>query len=197
MEIILASQSPRRKELLKRLGRNFKVIVSDVDEDIEESDAETLVEELSFRKAMSVMDELIGADKEKDYLVIGADTVVCAKEKILGKPATREEAFEMIKGIQGNSHYVFTGVSVIYFWKETKRIMRSSFVEGTSVSVFPMSDDEINEYVQTGDCMDKAGAYGIQGEFGKYVEMIHGDYNNVVGLPIGRLNQVIKGLLKK
>ncbi len=196
MKIVLASQSPRRKELLGRLGIDFEIITSDVDENIDETDAETLVEELSFRKAMDITERLVSENPEQDYLVIGADTVVAVEEEVMGKPATRDEAFAMIQNIQGSSHFVFTGVTVMLFRKETQRIMRSSFVEGTQVTVFPMSEEEIWEYVDTGDCMDKAGAYGIQGEFGKYVEMIYGDYNNVVGLPIGRLNQVLKGLIK-
>ncbi len=195
MEIILASQSPRREELLKRLGVDFKIITSSVDENIEEENAEALVEELSFRKSIDVMNRLVQEDGTKDYLVIGADTVVAVNDVVLGKPATREEAFEMIDSIQGSSHFVFTGVTVTCYKNETGRIMRTSFVEGTEVTVFPMTEEEIWEYIDTGDCMDKAGAYGIQGEFGKYVEKIYGDYNNVVGLPIAKLYQVIKGLI--
>ncbi|MCR5737480.1 MAG: Maf family protein [Eubacterium sp.] len=197
MEIILASQSPRREELLKRLGVDFKIITSSVDENIEEENAEALVEELSFRKSIAVMDRLVQEDGTKDYLVIGADTVVAVNDVVLGKPATKEEAFEMIDSIQGSSHFVFTGVTVNCYKNETGRIMRTSFVEGTQVTVFPMTEEEIWEYIDTGDCMDKAGAYGIQGEFGKFVEMIYGDYNNVVGLPLARLYQVIKGMIKE
>ena len=196
MNIILASKSPRRKELLERLGLDFEIVVSDVDENIEENQPENYAEELAFRKAMAVMDQMIEQDREKDYLVIGADTIVVSQEQILGKPKTKEEAVAMITMLQGNSHFVFTGVSVGVYKKQTKRIMQTSFVEGTQVTIFPMNPEEIQAYVDTGDCMDKAGAYGIQGVFGKYVEMIHGDYNNVVGLPIGRLNQVLKGLAK-
>lgn len=125
--------------------------------------------------------------------MIGADTVVSSEGRILGKPASEEEAEEMIRSLAGKSHQVYTGVTLI--WKEPSgETKRSSFAEGTDVFVYPMDEEEIRAYARCGEPMDKAGAYGIQGRFAAYVEKIEGDYSNVVGLPVGRLYQEIKKL---
>lgn len=181
--IILASQSPRRKELLLQAGFEFKIIPSTVDEVVTSSEPDKVVMELSSQKALEVYNN----NKTDNIVVIGADTVVSVNGKILGKPATRAEAFDMIRSFAGGTHQVYTGVTFVWQEKNEGSIKVHSFFECTNVSCYEMTDEEINAYIETGDCMDKAGAYGIQGPFGVYVKGIEGDYNNVVGLPIARL----------
>lgn len=188
MKIILASASPRRKELLSQLGLDFEICVSDVEEIVTQKDPSKVVEELSEQKAGAVFRQMQG-----DVLVIGADTVVALEGEILGKPADEQEACKMLQNLQGKEHYVYTGVT-LYFRKGVKEWCKT-FSEGTQVSFYPMTEAEIHEYVSTKEPMDKAGAYGIQGLGGKFVEKICGDYNNVVGLPIARLYQEIKDYL--
>lgn len=193
-KIILASGSPRRKELLAQIGLSFTVRVSEADEHTEETKPEKLVCILSERKALAVWDELTEEEK-KESILIGADTVVAVDDRILGKPADETEAFQTIKLLQGRSHQVYTGVTIL--WQgglqpleegtSTCSIQKKQFFEKTDVLVYPMSEDEITAYVKTGEPLDKAGAYGIQGSFAAYIQGINGDYSNVVGLPVGRL----------
>ncbi|MDO5551144.1 MAG: Maf family protein, partial [Lachnospiraceae bacterium] len=122
---------------------------------------------------------------------IGADTVVSIKGRILGKPSSHREAVEMIHLLQGTVHQVYTGVTIILCGREKKQV---TFAEKTDVSVYAMNEQEIYRYAESGEPMDKAGAYGIQGKFAAYIQGIQGDYNNVVGLPIGRLYQELKAL---
>lgn len=183
LKVVLASQSPRRKELLAKAGFDFEIVTSDVEENTLETAPDKIVMELSRIKAEDVLNK-VKTDGEK-LIVIGADTVVSKNGQIMGKPKTKEEAFEMIDSIQGDIHQVFTGVT-IYFY-DGENINKKSFAEKTDVVVFPMKKEEIEAYIATGDSMDKAGAYGIQGAFGVFVEKINGDYNNVVGLPVARL----------
>lgn len=183
--IILASGSPRRRELLEQIGLPFEVRVSDADERITAGNPQETVCRLSLIKAQAVWDTL-SAKEKKSSLVIGADTVVFDRTKILGKPKTQEEAFVMLKGLSGNSHSVFTGVSFLAA-EETL-----SFCEETVVSVYEMSDAQIRRYIATKEPMDKAGAYGIQGAFAAFVKGIQGDYNNVVGLPVARVYQELR-----
>lgn len=193
-KIILASGSPRRKELLAQIGLSFTVRVSEADEHTEETKPEKLVCILSERKALAVWDELTEEEK-KESILIGADTVVAVDDRILGKPADETEAFQMIKLLQGRSHQVYTGVTILGqgglqpLWEGTSTcsIQKKQFFEKTDVLVYPMSEDEITAYVKTGEPLDKAGAYGIQGSFAAYIQGINGDYSNVVGLPVGRL----------
>ena len=133
--------------------------------------------------------------KQPRSIVIGADTVVAYDGKILGKPADKEDAVHMLSMLSGNTHEVYTGVTFCYAEGGTEKV--HTFYERTAVTFYPMSRDEIANYVASGDPMDKAGAYGIQGSFAAYVKGIEGDYNNVVGLPVGRLYQEIKELLDK
>lgn len=185
MRVILASGSPRRRELLEQLGIEYEVRVSEADENITPGmKPHEAVEELSYRKAKAVWDLL----PEKDT-VVGADTVVVLEDQILGKPKDAEQAMEMLRHLQGREHFVDTGVTIL-----TKDGLRKTFYEETKVIVTPMSEEEIRSYVSTGDPLDKAGAYGIQGEFAKYVKGIEGDYNCVVGLPAGRLYQELSRL---
>lgn len=185
MRIVLASASPRRRELLEQLGIEFEVCVSDVDENISETVPPRMVEELSARKAEAVLRQIEG-----DVLVIGADTVVALEDKILGKPKNKEQAKEMLKSLQAREHHVYTGVTI--YKRQNGKEFRSVFSESTLVKFFPMTDAEIQWYVSSEEPMDKAGAYGIQGLGARYVERISGDYNNVVGLPIARLYQELK-----
>ena len=188
MQIVLASQSPRRRELLDRAGFLFEVIPSDRDEIITKTIPSEVVCELSYQKAMDVYEKLAN---QENYLVIGADTVVASEGEILGKPKSKQEAYDMLKKLAGKDHEVYTGVTFVY----NEDVLKShTFFECTRVTFYPMTDKEINDYIKTGDPMDKAGAYGIQGPCGIYIEKIDGDYNNVVGLPIARVYQELKEL---
>lgn len=178
--IILASGSPRRKEILKHHHIDFEIKVSDVDESCEQMSPEDLVKELSARKANAVF-----SDYSKE-IVLGADTVVAYESEILGKPADDEEAFQMIKMIQGNRHQVYTGVTIC----SSKKTI--TFAEKTDVVVKPMTDKEIKDYIATGEGRDKAGSYAIQGLFGCYILGYEGDYENVVGLPGSRVKEVLE-----
>ena len=189
-QIILASASPRRRELLTQIGLPFTVQAACGEEKCEARLPQKQVEELSFHKAME-----IAGKTESTAVVIGADTLVFFRGKPLGKPRDEKEAALMLKALQGQTHQVYTGVTLI--WHQGKSLRQMSFHERTDVSVWPMTDEEIGEYVKSGEPMDKAGAYGIQGLFARFIRRIEGDYNNVVGLPVGRLYQEMKleGLL--
>lgn len=195
MKIYLASASPRRKELLKQVGISFKVVPSRVEEKITKEAPNEVVEELSYQKAVDVCGKLVEEEKE-DFVVIGADTVVSAWGKILGKPADKADAAHMLKELQGGSHQVYTGVTLAWKYKDMQA-MYATFSECTDVTMYAMTDEEIKTYVDSGEPMDKAGAYAIQGLCAAHIQGICGDYNNVVGLPVGRLCQELKkrGLL--
>lgn len=185
-KLILASRSPRRQELLAMLGLPFEVMVSDTDETIPQTDPAKVVEKLSARKAEAVSCQVT------DAIVIGADTVVSVDERILGKPKDKEEAREMITLLQGRSHMVYTGVTI----QDTKAGGQiCTFSVGTRVNVAPMNEKEIEAYIASEEPYDKAGAYGIQGLFGKFIEGIEGDYYNVVGLPVHRLYKELNKLI--
>lgn len=195
MRIYLASASPRRKELLKQVGISFRVVPSTVEEKITKEKPNEVVEELSYQKAVDVCRRLVAEGKE-DFVVIGADTVVSAWGKILGKPVDKTDAARMLKDLQGGSHQVYTGVTLAWKYKDMSP-MYAVFSECTDVTMYAMSDEEIQKYVDSGEPMDKAGAYAIQGLCAAHIQGICGDYNNVVGLPVGRLCQEMKrrGLL--
>lgn len=194
-KIILASASPRRKELLKQMGLEFEVMPSHCEEVITRKIPWEIVMELSSQKARelvykaamdSLSDDKSGNDGDgQNVLVIGADTIVAYKDEILGKPKDKDDAVRMLKLLQGKQHSVYTGVSLVYL-KEGIAQTRT-FVEETKVYVAPMTDEQIEAYVATGESMDKAGSYAIQGVFAEFIVKIDGDYNNVVGLPIGRI----------
>lgn len=205
MRIILASASPRRRELLEQIGLDFEVLTSHVEERISSDRPDEVVEELSCQKAEAVTEELsrpnsscpeMNGMPEEDILVIGADTVVALDGAILGKPADSAEAGAMLERLQGREHEAYTGVTLLYRAAGAPKWTRKCFHERSKVRFFPMTKAEISEYVNTGDPMDKAGAYGIQGYCARYISGIEGDYNNVVGLPAGRLYQEIKEWLK-
>ena len=188
--IVLASGSPRRKELLAKTGLKFSVVVSGGEEKAETSDPAETVEKLSLDKASAVADLL--QDEKEPQLIIGADTVVACDGEILGKPSDREDAFRMLWKLQGQTHQVYTGVTLLLKKKHTWQA--HTFSEKTDVQFYPVSREELLAYIETGEPMDKAGSYGIQGGFGIYVKGICGDYNNVVGLPVGRLVYELKKL---
>lgn len=203
-KIILASASPRRKELLAQIGMDFAVCVSACEEVVTKSTPQEVVCELSALKAGSVYEKLMTDEaaagklklgKEDDFLVIGSDTIVAFGEKIWGKPKSREDAFSMLSMLEGNTHEVYTGVT--FAFRQGGKRKEHTFYEKTEVEFYPMSEKEIGDYIATSDPLDKAGSYGIQGIFAKHVKGIKGDYNNVVGLPVGRLYQELKecGLL--
>lgn len=192
MDIVLASASPRRSELLKQIGLEFRVCVSNAEEVIHHKEPSEVVKELSVQKAAAVYEMLQGRQEACD-LIIGADTVVACDGRILGKPETKEDAVGMLRLLQGRSHEVYTGVCMIH----GRTGARKSFFEETKVVFCPMTEEEITEYVNTKDCMDKAGSYGIQGFCARYIKGIEGDYNNVVGLPVCRLYQEIKSMFQE
>lgn len=228
-KIILASASPRRRELLSQIGLDFEVVVSETEEKITSTEPAKVVEELSVQKAEAVWEKLCsmtasqgsvtnaerleegsgvsrtdegsevydpeqksGESTITDIIVLGADTVVACDGKILGKPADTEAAVAMLTMLQGRGHEVYTGVTILY--EENGERKTLTFHEKTTVYFYPMTDAQIREYVATGDPMDKAGAYGIQGFCARYISGIVGDYNNVVGLPVGRVYQELHGL---
>ena len=190
MKIYLASASPRRKELLKQVGISFKVVPSTVEEKVTKEKPDEVVEELSYQKAVDVCGKLVEEGKE-DFVVIGADTVVSAWGKILGKPSDKADAARMLKELQGGSHQVYTGVTLAWKYKDMEP-MYATFSECTDVTMYAMTDEEIQRYVDSGEPMDKAGAYAVQGGAAAYIKSIRGEYSNVVGLPVGRLFQEMK-----
>lgn len=190
-KIILASGSPRRRELLTQIGLEYTVIPSKKEEVLRFTKPEDIVKDLSLQKAQDIAD-----NAEQGTIVIGSDTVVALDGEILGKPHTPDNAVKMLQRLEGRSHQVFTGVSVVIKGAgDNGEDVIISFAEETDVHVYPMTEEEIQAYVATGDPLDKAGAYGIQGIFAKHVQGISGCYYNVMGLPIGRLYQELKGWL--
>lgn len=185
-KLILASASPRRREILALAGFAFETAVSDKEERQRGDTPWEIVEHLAADKAADVAERMDGS-----CLILGADTVVVCDGEIMGKPKDREEAGNMLHRLAGRSHQVYTGVALLETGK-TRRL--HTFHQKTEVYVYPMSEEEIEAYIATGDSMDKAGAYGIQGRFGMYIEKIDGDYQNVVGLPIAKVYQEMKAL---
>ena len=183
-KIILASASPRRKELLAKAGISFTVIPAAG----EEKRTSEAVQQLARDKAEWVAQSL--AECEEGTLVIGSDTIVVFENRILGKPKDRRDAAETLEKLQGNTHQVYTGVTVLE--RKAGKWVEHTFFESTDVTFYPVSREEIQDYIATGEPMDKAGSYGIQGLFGIYVKGICGDYNNVVGLPVARLFHEMK-----
>ncbi|MBQ9608364.1 MAG: septum formation inhibitor Maf [Lachnospiraceae bacterium] len=180
--IILASKSPRRRELLAQAGYEFDIIPSDKEEVMEGGTVENIVMNLARIKANDVYHRF----KEQNPIVIGADTIVVYEKEIFGKPKDAAEAAQMLSRLSGRTHEVMTGVCIV---SSDENI---AFYETTKVTFYELTNQEIEDYISTGDPLDKAGAYGIQGVFAKFVKEIVGDYYNVVGLPIARIYQEIK-----
>ena len=217
-ELILASGSARRIEMLTKLGLDPEVIPSNKEERPKATDPEGVVRELSRQKAEDIAYQLMTKVPEPDapYIVLGADTVVSAGGRILGKPKSHEDAADMIRLLSGATHQVFTGVTLVRVLSMDERnialpeylvlqgdkadihntdsCMEITFSEKTDVTVRSMTESEILAYANSDDPMDKAGAYGIQGPFGAYISGINGDYNNVVGLPLCRTVEWLKRL---
>lgn len=199
-QIILASASPRRKELLEQIGLEFEICPAKGEEIITKTIPEEVVMELSKQKAEEVaaMVSSFGENHKEittpsDILVIGADTVVAYDGKILGKPVDEADAKRMLTMLSGNTHSVFTGVTLVLIDK-TGRAGELVFYEKTDVKMHAMTEAEIDRYIATSEPMDKAGSYGIQGKCAIHIEKIDGDYNNVVGLPIARIYQELKNI---
>lgn len=192
LPIILASASPRRFELLTQAGFTFTTIPSAIEEVVISDTPDKIVEDLALQKANAVYNDIKKDYQGKDFLVIGADTIVCYNGEILGKPEDESEAFDMLKLLSDRTHQVYTGIAILYRTNGTKQT--SFFHERTDVTFYPTNDYELKEYIESKDCLDKAGSYGIQGPFAKHIKSIHGDYYNVVGLPISRLYQELKKL---
>jgi len=190
-KVILASKSPRRKELLNQIGIEFEILICDKEEIITSNDPEKVVLELSEQKAENVAAMVSGNEK---MLIIGADTVVSVDGEIMGKPSDDKHAYEMLKKLSGNTHQVYTGVTVLVWQGEI--LNEISFAECTDVTMYDISDEEIKEYIKSGEPADKAGSYGIQGLGAKLIKKIDGDYNNVVGLPVARLYREIKRIVE-
>lgn len=180
--IVLASGSPRRKELLALLGWEFDILPAEQEEIIRGGTPADIVMELSLQKALEV-----SARTQEEMLVIGADTMVALSNQVMGKPEDEAQACHMLQKLQGQIHQVYTGVTLVY--GPGQRREQYTFYERTNVEMYPMTQEQIRDYVRTGEPMDKAGAYAIQGIAARYVKQIQGEYNNVVGLPVARLYQ--------
>lgn len=189
LPLILASSSPRRTELLQQIGLEHKVMVSNMKEDTNEKVPHQVVVDLARKKAQVFSKTL------KEGVIIGADTVVAINDEILGKPKDEQEAFYMLSRLNGNVHSVLTGVHIILV--DGNLLKEKSFYVESKVKMFRMTEEEIWNYIQTKEPMDKAGAYGIQGKAGIYIEEIKGDYYNIVGLPIGVLWKELKNIGKE
>ncbi len=184
MKLILASGSPRRKELLALLNIPFEVIVSNFDERIDQDKKlEDEIKRLSFGKAKSVF------DKNEDAVVIGADTIVTIDNKVLGKPKDQEDAKRMLTLLSNNVHTVITGVTIM------SKDKTETFASSNKVYFDQLTDDEIKEYILTKEPMDKAGAYAIQGIGSKFIKKIEGDYYSIVGLPINQIYQKLRAFI--
>ena len=199
-QMILASASPRRKELLEQIGAEFVICPAKGEEVITETDPSAVVMELSRQKAEEVAYGVLIYNEQhadlttpQDILVIGADTVVAYENQILGKPKDEEDARRMLTMLSGKTHSVYTGVTFVFIDKEG-RTGEHCFFEKTDVCMYPLKEEEIDRYIKSGDPMDKAGSYGIQGRFAIHIKEIRGDYNNVVGLPVARLYQELQKL---
>lgn len=188
-KIILASGSPRRKELLLQIGIVPEIIVSHVEEKITSDVPAEVVMSLAEQKAVDVAKEM-----PEGTVILGSDTVVAADGKILGKPKSHEEAYEMIRRLAGCSHQVYTGVCLVKKGPEGEADTVVSFYDETDVNVSPMTEKEIREYADSEEPMDKAGSYAVQGFFARYIDGLKGSYANVMGLPVHLVYQELKKL---
>lgn len=189
MKVILASNSPRRKELLHQIFNDFDIIKSGFNEDdIKEKNPEKLVQILSLKKTEEVFKKV-----ENEYLeliVIGGDTLVYFDEQVLGKPKDEEDAYNTLKKLQGNKNEVYSAFTVMI--KRNGKTVTETNLSKSVVTMKAMTDEEIEEYVKTGEPLDKAGSYAVQGIGSKYIQNIEGSYNSVVGLDIEKLKQILK-----
>ncbi|MCR4589215.1 MAG: Maf family protein [Lachnospiraceae bacterium] len=194
--LVLASASPRRRELLKKADIPFTVMPADIEEVSVAGEPADMAEEISSYKAEYVAEKLIREKKQDSFVILSADTIVTVDGKVLGKPKDEEDAFNVLKTLQGREHEVYTGVTIAVK-HPGKNVHYKQFHEKTRVKIYPVSDEQIRDYISTGEPLDKAGSYAIQGSFAKYIKSIKGDYSNVVGLPVGRVFKELKQFLKK
>ena len=189
MRVILASKSPRRKELMDLLGINYEIMVSNVDETLEKGlPIEEQSKRLGFMKAKAIFDKT-----QNDRIVIGSDTLVVKNNQLFGKPKDRQDAIRMIQSLKNGKHQVITSLAVLV----EKNGKYEEYVDADVVDVYisDMTQKEIEEWVDTGKAYDKAGAYAIQAEFAKFIERVEGNYNTIVGLPLHKLYQILKKIL--
>lgn len=189
---VLASASPRRRELLEQIGMSFEVSPAGGKEHISEEFPADIVEALSREKACEVARNYRGKYKNDTVVIIGADTLVACGKEVMGKPLDEANAVQMLTRIQGGTHHVYTGVALVIMEEGKEKLI--VFHEKTEVELYPITQEHIEAYVATGEPMDKAGAYAIQGRFAAYIKRINGDYNTVVGLPVARLMQELFAL---
>ncbi len=187
MRFILASASPRRRELLGGLGIDFEVCPSDTPEKIDPSAS---FSEVCKNLARIKAEDIFNKQGDEDIAVLGADTIVVLNNMILGKPKDKEEAFKMLSSLSGRSHFVYTGSCLIV--KKDGEVKKTVLSDKTEVFMAPMTEDEIRSYIETGEPMDKAGAYGIQGIGARFIERINGNYQTVVGLNTCSLCKTLK-----
>lgn len=185
-QIILASESPRRKEIMETMGILYTAMAGNVVEVVEETVPEEMVQALARLKTREISNRLLQQSVENEVIIIGADTMVFYQEHALGKPKDEAEAARMLHLLSGDIHEVNTGVNILIKDKDGKE-ESISFAVCTKVAVQPMSEEQILDYIASGEPMDKAGAYAIQGKFGLYIKEIIGDYYNVVGFPIAKI----------
>lgn len=200
LKIILASGSPRRKELLEQVGIAFEVITSDCDESTKETIPSKLVEVLANKKSRAVFEYCVKNNKFESnncesIVFIGADTIVALDNEILGKPKNEKDALNMLMKLSGRTHQVYTGVS-FQILKDNK-VFEKYFHEKTDVKMYEFTKEDALEYIATGEPLDKAGSYGIQGRGAVLVKKIKGDYNTVVGLPIAKVYRELVKIAKK
>ena len=185
-KLILASQSPRRREILENLGLSFRIVTADVDESCTETDPRLYVEELALRKGRAVLDRLAAeGEVDADTVIIAADTVVAAEGEILGKPRDREDALHMLELLSGKTHQVISGIALL----SLSHAAVASEVTGVCFS--PLTQAEMDFYVSSDEPYDKAGGYAVQGLASLFIDGLEGDYFNVVGLPVKRLRSLL------
>ncbi len=200
-KIVLASASPRRKQLLELVGLEFEIWPSDKEEIITQTEPKDICTELSKQKALDVASQIRTYNETHsdlttgtDILVIGADTIVAMDKEVFGKPRDEADAIRMLKSLAGNTHSVYTGVTLV-FMNTSGRVGEYTFYDETKVTFYPIDDEEIKAYVEAEDVLDKAGAYGIQSKAAAFVHSIDGDFYNVMGLPVARILAEIKNIL--
>ena len=200
-KVVLASASPRRKQIMELVGLEFDVWPSVMEESVTSHVPSEICTELSRQKALDVTAQIVKYNNlhkditsPSDIIIIGADTIVAKYDKIFGKPKDEDDAIRMLEELSGGTHSVFTGVTLAFLSPEG-RVGEHTFYEETKVSFYPTGRDDIEDYISTEDVMDKAGAYGIQTGAAAFIRSIEGDYYNVMGLPIARLMQELRMIL--
>lgn len=190
--LVLASGSPRRKELIGWIGIPFVVVKSDVDEESDITDPHQLVADLARQKGDDVYNKLTHKDPQALPMVVSSDTMVCLGEEILGKPANRAEAKQMLEKLSGKQHEVLTSVCIQYFSQKEAKMKVHEFVESSHVEFHSILPDVLEVYLDSGDSLDKAGSYGIQGQALTFIKGLKGSYTNVMGFPLSEFVFALK-----